>query len=161
MKNGFTLIEVLIAVIMVGLAIASLVGANLSFTQANGIGANISTAEFLSEQVRELTALLPVVDPQTGTVTFGAEEGSLADYDDIDDFDGSGDGITFNPPISSTRSTLTDFGSYSQQVTVKNVNPSNFQQDISDHGSDFVRITVKITYNSKEICSDSWIRARY
>jgi len=98
---------------------------------------------------------------KTGTATFGAEEASLADYDDIDDFNGSGDGITFNPPINSARSTLTGFDSYSQQVTVKNANPANLQQDIGDHGSDFVRITVTIIYGSTEICSDSWIRARY
>ena len=128
MKNGFTLIEVLIAVIMVGLAIAALVGANLSFTKANGMGANISTAEFLSEQIRELTTMLAVVDPQSGTATFGAEEGSLANYDDIDDFDGAGNGLTFNPPITSARSALTDFASYSQKVTVKNVNPANLRQ---------------------------------
>ena len=64
-KNGFSLIEVLIAILLVGLAIASLVGANSAFTQSNGAGTDLSTAEFLLEQVRELTTLLPVIDPAT------------------------------------------------------------------------------------------------
>ena len=72
-KNGFSLIEVLIAVLIVGLAIVSLVAANGAFTMANGAGADLSTAEFLFEQIRELTAPLPVIDPQTGTSTFGSE----------------------------------------------------------------------------------------
>ena len=45
-KQGFTLIEVLVAVVLIGLAIASLVAANSSFTRANGAGVNLSTAEF-------------------------------------------------------------------------------------------------------------------
>ena len=65
-KNGFSLVEVLIAILLVGLAIASLVTANSALTKANGAGADLSTAEFLIEQMRELTAMLAVIDPQTG-----------------------------------------------------------------------------------------------
>jgi prepilin-type N-terminal cleavage/methylation domain-containing protein len=161
MKNGFTIVEILIATILLGLAIAALVGANVSFTKANGMGANLSTAEFLSEQIRELSTMLAVADPQTGTTFFGAEEGGLGSYDDIDDLDGNGSGLTFNPPINSSRAVLTDLAGYSQQVTIKNVNKNNFQLDVTDHSSDFVRITVKIFYGSSELCSNSWIRAKY
>ena len=61
-KQAFTLIEVLIAIILVGLAIASLLGANLAFTRANGTGAQLSTAEFLIEQIREQTVTTPFAD---------------------------------------------------------------------------------------------------
>jgi prepilin-type N-terminal cleavage/methylation domain-containing protein len=157
-KHGFTLIEVLIAVILVGLAIASLVGANGAFTKANGAGTDLSTAEFLLEQIKELTVMLAVVDPVTGTTTFGPEAGeTLATYDDLDDFDNK----TFSPPIDARRNTLGNFASFSQQITVQNVNPSNFEQVVSDHSTSFVRVTVKIYQNSSEICSSSWLRARY
>ena len=157
-KNGFSLIEVLIAILLVGLAIASLVGANSAFTQSNGAGTDLSTAEFLLEQVRELTTLLPVIDPQTGTATFGPETGeTLANYDDLDDFDGA----VFSPPINAERNPLNNFAAYSQQVTVENVSASNFELVVSDHGSNFVRITVRITMNSKEISSACWLRAKY
>jgi prepilin-type N-terminal cleavage/methylation domain-containing protein len=157
-KKGFSLIEVLIAILLVGLAIASLVGANSAFTQSNGAGTDLSTAEFLLEQIRELTALLPVIDPLTETSTFGPETGeTLATYDDLDDFDGA----VFSPPINADRNPLSDFFAYSQQVTVENVSASNFEQVVSDHSSNFVRITVKISMNSKEISSASWLRARY
>ena len=56
-KNGFSLIEVLIAIILTGLAIASLLAANGVFTKAHGAGVNLSTAEFLIEQIKERTAL--------------------------------------------------------------------------------------------------------
>ncbi len=123
-KSGFTLVEVLIATILVGLAIASLVGANISLTRANGVGADLSTAEFLIEQFRELSTLLSVIDPNTGTGYFGSEEAVLADYDDLDDFDGK----SFSPPISANRKVLDDSAAFTQQITVENVNRANFEK---------------------------------
>ena len=63
MARGFSLIEVLIATVLIGLSIAALVAANGSFSMANVTGADLSTAEFLAEQIRELTTMLPVADP--------------------------------------------------------------------------------------------------
>jgi prepilin-type N-terminal cleavage/methylation domain-containing protein len=155
--KGFSLVEVMIAVMLVGLSITALVVASNSFTMANGVGADISTAEFLVEQIRELTTLLPVVDPQTTTTTFGPEEASLASYDDIDDFDTA----TFSPPINSNRATLNDLAGFSQQVTVQNLSSANFDAVVADHSSPFIRITVDIRQNGQLISSANWIRARY
>ncbi len=157
-EDGFSLIEVLIAILLVGLAIASLVTANSAFTKANGAGVELSTAEFLSEQIRELSILLPVIDPNTGISTFGPETGeTLADYDDLDDFDG----VSFSPPISADRNVLNDLAVYRQQITVENVDASDFEQVVSNHGSYFVRVTVKVFLNSREVSSVRWLRARY
>ena len=157
-QSGFSLIEVLFAVLLVGLAIASLMAANGAFTKANGAGTDLSIAEFLIGQIRELTMLLPVIDPQTEIATFGPEAGeTLAIYDDLDDFDAA----SFSPPISAERTSLNQFSTYSQQVTVENVNASNFEQVVADHSSSFVRITVRVYLNSNQISSASWLRARY
>jgi len=167
-EGGFSLIEVLIAIILVGLAVMCLVASNSSFTKANAAGTELSTAEFLAEQIRELTILLPVVDPETEMSTFGpeADEAGLADYDDLDDFDGiMGNGMTFSPPISADRATLNEFAGYSQQVTVENVSAGDFEQVVADHSSAnpryFFRVTTKVLLNSKEITSASWVRAWY
>ena len=157
-KSGFTLIEVLISILLIGLAVASLVAANSAFTKANGAGTDLSTAEFLIEQIRELTMLLPVIDPETEDATFGPETGeTLAGYDDLDDFDG----ITFSPPIDVDRNVLNNFAAFHQVVTVENVNDSNFEQIAADHSSNFVRVSVSVYKNSKVISSTSWLRARY
>jgi prepilin-type N-terminal cleavage/methylation domain-containing protein len=156
-QAGFSLIEVLIAIILIGLAITALLVASSSFTIANGAGADLTTAEFIIEQIRELTALLPVVDPQTSTTTFGPEETDLAYYDDLDDFDSA----SFSPPIDANRNVLNNFAEFSQHVIVENVNPGNLEQVVSDHSSSFVRVTVTVLLNAKEISSVSWIRARY
>jgi prepilin-type N-terminal cleavage/methylation domain-containing protein len=155
-KAGFTFLEVLVAVILVGLGVVSLLAANSAFTKANAAGTDLSTAEFLIEQIRELTTLLPVID-SNNTGVFGPEEATLADYDDLDDFDDA----SFSPPISADRATLSGFAVFTQQITVQNVNPGDFEQVFADHTSNFVRVTVKVLLNSKEVTSTSWIRARY
>ena len=157
-KSGFSLIEVLIAILLVGLAVASLMAGNRALTKANGAGTDLSNAEFLLGEIRELTVLLPVVDPVTDDDTFGPEAGEvLANYDDLDDFDGA----NFSPPICAERSVLNSSAGFSQQITVENVSASNFELVVGDHTSDFVRVTVRILLNSQEISSASWLRARY
>jgi prepilin-type N-terminal cleavage/methylation domain-containing protein len=136
-KNAFTLIEVLFAIILVGIAIVSLVGANISFTKVNGMGADMSTAEFLIEQIRELTA--------------------LATYNDLDDFNGR----SYCPPINSRRTALIDFARFTQQITVENVSAADLQTTVGNNNSDFYRVTVKILLNGQEISTENWIRARY
>jgi len=155
--RGFTLFEVLIAVVLVGLAIASLLASSRALTQANGAASNLSTAEFLIEEVRELTTGLQVIDPEGGTSVFGPEEANLSDYDDLDDFDGA----VFSPPINAQRSALNDQSAFSQQITVENVSASNFEQVVADHSSAFVRITVRVELNGRQISSAQWLRARY
>lgn len=157
-NKGFSLIEVLIAVVLVGIAIASLVASNIAFTKANAAGTELSTAEFLIEQIRELTTLLPVIDPETGDDIFGPETGeTLADYDDVDDFNGA----IFSPPIGvADRNILSGCDAFSQRVAVENVSASDFELVVGAHTSDFVRVTVKVFLNAREISSASWLRAR-
>jgi type II secretory pathway pseudopilin PulG len=136
-KNAFTLIEVLFAVLLVGFAIAALLTANSAFTIANGAGADLSTAEFLIEQIRELTAMmsynsLPTLDEQS-----------------------------YSPPIDADGQILNNFVEWSQRIIVENVSISNFEQVVPDGSSDFVRIKVRVFLNSKQISSACWIRAGY
>ncbi len=158
-ESGFSFIEVLIAIVLVGIAIASLLAANSSFTRSNSAGTELSTAEFLLEQIKELTIRLPVVDPNSGMTTFGpeADETTLADYDDLDDFDDA----VFSPPISADRVTLNGFDAYTQQITVENVSGGNFEQVLTDHGSFFIRVTAKVFFGSKQVVSADWVRASY
>ncbi len=165
--KGFSLIEVLIATVLVGLAIAALVAANGSFSMANVAGADLSTAEFLVEQIRELTTMLPVVDPALPAgalvTVLGPEAGEndVTAYDDVDDFDGF-NSAPLGAPISAQGTLLTNLAAFSQQVTVQKLNPSNFDDAWADDAtSNFVRITVEIRENGRPISSASWIRARY
>ncbi len=135
-KQGFTLVEVLIAMILVGLAIAALMAANRSLSQANGIGAEMSTGELLAEQVRELTM--------------------MTDYPALL---GTFDDVTYSPPKGADGADLSGFDDYSQVVTVENVSDTDFETVVDDGSSHFQKITVKVLLNSEQLCSASWVRA--
>jgi len=154
--SGFSLVEVLISVVLVGLSITALVLASNSFTMANGAGADLSTAEFLIEQIRELTAMIPAVDSDDPT-HFG-QETSGGTYNDVDDFDNA----SFNPPINAAKTVLNDFSSFTQQVVVQKLNPSDLDQAVADTStSPFLRITVTVLQNGEQVSTASWIRANY
>jgi len=158
-KTGFTLLDALLAVMLIGLAVAGLAASSGAFTQYNAAGVDLSTAEFLIEEIRELTAPLPAVDPTSGTATIGTESGEIAvgNYDDLDDFHNK----SFSPPIDVSRTAMPEFSAFTQQVTVQNVSPANLTQAVANHSTDLYRVTVTITKNGQTISSASWIRARY
>ncbi|MBW8017226.1 MAG: prepilin-type N-terminal cleavage/methylation domain-containing protein [Planctomycetes bacterium] len=157
-RSGFTLIEALIATVLIGIAIAALVTSNISHTQANAYGMHTSTAEFLIEEIKAMTMPLEVTDPNSGTSVYGpeADEIAVTDYDDLDDFDG----VTFNPPVDVNGNVLSDFSEYSQVVIVENLDPGDFTNVVADHGSAIVRVSVSVEMNGKEISSTNWIRAQ-
>ena len=133
-QKGFTLIEALFAAMLIGLVIAALAVSSGAATMVNGAGIDLSTAEFLIEEIREQTA--------------------------TDDFDTvvALDGTTYNPPKDISSTDMSEFSAYSQQLTVEYVNPSNLTQ-VSGTATEFVRVTVTIIKNSRPISTASWIRA--
>jgi prepilin-type N-terminal cleavage/methylation domain-containing protein len=136
-RYGFSIIEVLIAILLVGLAIASLIIASGSFTKANSAATDLSTAEFLIEQIRERSI-----------------SAKYSDLRNLEHFDG----VIFSPPISANGESLDNFVAFSEQIIVVNVRESNFEEVVA-YDSGFIRVTVKVFLNSKEISSASWLRA--
>jgi prepilin-type N-terminal cleavage/methylation domain-containing protein len=140
--HGFTLVEVLFAVILVGMAIAGLTAANYAYSQSNGAGTDISTAEYLIEQIHEMTATMTV--------------------DQIYAYGGTGTAWrTAFAPINANGGSLgTTFKAWKQQIKVETL-----QKDLAtaDNGASpkFYRITVRATKNGQPISSATWLRARY
>ena len=132
---GFSLIEAMVASVIIGIAIVGLLFSSGSLTKVNAAGIEISTAEFLTEEIKSRCA-------------------SMA-YDDLPAFAG-----TYSPPQDIYGIALTNFSTFSQQVTVENVSNSDFTVVVGPGGSDFVRITTKILLNGSEISSADWMRAR-
>ena len=135
-SSGFTLIEALFAAMLLGLVVAALAAASGAFTMANGYGVDLSTAEFLIEEIRELTA-----------------------NENVDDLLANFDGQTFNPPKDISNSDMADFSEFSQQVEIDYVESGNFINTVTGP-TDFVRVTVTVTKGGSPVSSTSWIRAR-
>lgn len=131
--GGFTLLESLFAALLIGLVIAALVASNTAFTMANAAGVDLSTAEFLIEEIRERTA----------TMTF----------DDIAVVSEK----QYSPPIDMEGHALNDFDAFTQKLSVRPVSSTDF--DSYDSLSDFKKIVVKIHKNNRLISQASWVRA--
>lgn len=132
---GFTLLEALMAAMLIGLAIAALAASSGAFTAYNAAGVDLSTAEFLIEEVREMTA--PV------------------EFADLDDY-----AVTYTPPVDAGGAEMLEFTAYAQQITVQYANPADLTQ-ASVAATDLRRITVAILKNNQEITRSSWVRANY
>jgi prepilin-type N-terminal cleavage/methylation domain-containing protein len=133
-QKGFTLVEILIAMILMSIGIIGLVVANGTLSKVNGAGIELSTAEFLLEQVRERSALM----------SFSSIE--------------SLDGKTYCPPEDATGIPLPDFVDYTQQITVEHVLETDLEQVDSTNSSPFKRITVEILHSGRIVTSGQWIR---
>ncbi len=131
---GFTLIEAMIAVLLVGLVVTALMLSNGSLTKVNAAGVDISTAEFLIEQMREHVAALPYA----GLAALAAAS-------------------PYSPPVDVNGNAMTQFASFSQQVTVQAVSPADLTT--LQAGSDFSRVTVSVLLNGSPINSATWIRS--
>lgn len=134
-NTGFTLVEILIAMILMSIAVIGLVAANGTLSKVNGAGIELSTAEFLLEQIRERTATM--------------------DFASIDALDGQ----TYSPPQDATGANITDFSDYTQQITVEHVLESDLTQVDGSGTSPFKRITVDILHDGRTVTSGRWIRA--
>jgi hypothetical protein len=134
-KNGFTLIEVLFAAMLIGLVVAAIAVSSGAATMVNGASIDISTAEFLTEEIRERTA----------TVAF----------DDLIALHG----VTHSPPVDIVGTEMPEFGVFSQNISVRYVSKSNLQAVVTGP-THFVRVTVTVTKNNAPISSSSWIRAK-
>lgn len=110
-RRAFTLLETMLALIIIGVGVLAFVDAQTSFVKSNGWSSHAATAQLLANEIREMTRRLPRHDPVTGlflTSTgtgltlsgWGSEAGEVTaqDIDDIDDLDGKVFGTDGNLP---------------------------------------------------------------
>jgi len=156
-RRGFTLLEAALATIIVGVGVLAMVSAQQAFHMKNRWSTHASTGTWLANEIREMTLNLPRHDPVTGLDTWGPEDNevSVADFDDLDDFDGmAGDGIIFaadlgNGPVNARRGIIPNMDGWSQTVTVFNVDPQDMMGDagdVDDGSTDMVVVEVLVEY---------------
>ena len=181
-RGGFTLIETALATVIVGVGVLSIVAAQQAFHKQNAWSTHASTATLLGNEIREMTLRLPRHDPVVGMVfdevtgdplSWGPEPDELwvGDFDDLDDFDGNGDGLIFsadsdppNGPINARREIISNMDGWSQIVTVRNVDPFDITDpDVPDASTSMIVIEVLVTYRAPtkgtaiEMTRVSWI----
>jgi len=169
-RRGFTLIETALATIIVGVGVLSIVAAQQAFHKQNFWSTNASIASRLGNEIREMTLNLPQHDPVTGTAFWGPEDNEtwLGAFDDLDDFDGDGNGLIFsaelgNGPVNARREIIPNMAGWAQIVTVHNVDPFNITSVKPDASTTMMKVDVVVTYQSPqdqapvEMTHVSWI----
>jgi prepilin-type N-terminal cleavage/methylation domain-containing protein len=168
-RHGFTLMEAMLAMSIVGVGILSMMQLFTACTFQNRQAVNMTTAMLLAQNVQETMAGLTFSDPAFGKTYFGAEPGqTVGSYDDVDDFDAK----TFNPPIDSVRQPVSALPNYAQVVSVWPVyanqlssNANTVSPDVSQTTyTGAARVTVRVLHRRdaaspfNEVYRTSWIR---
>ncbi len=169
-RGAFTLIETALAIVIVGVGVLAMVSAQQALHKQNSWSTHASIATSLGNEIREMTLNLPQHDPVTGLAFWGPEptEPSLTDYDDLDDFDGGGNGSIFsaalgNGPINAQRQVIGNMDGWAQIITVQNVDPANITTVRADGSTTLLKMEVIVTFQGPgdaeplEITRVSWI----
>lgn len=157
--RGFTLLETMLALVIVSWGILAFVDAQTAFYRSNTWSSQAATGMLLANELREMTRRLPRHDETNGLTAagFGREAGEITinDLDDIDDFDGISFGLggTFNGPVDAFREIVPEVDNqgnpvltagvpdallgWTQRVLVTKVDPYNFA---GTHPDDYEQI---------------------
>ena len=151
-RGGFTLIEATLATVIVATGVLALVEAQQAYHVKNDFAVRQSTAFLLANEIRELMANRPLLDPQVPNADPGIDLGENPDdprtFDDLDDFvtdatfgaeKGRDYGVLYGGtgPINALGLEIPELRRYQQRIKVIQVNPNQLRQNA---GFDFAVI---------------------
>lgn len=148
-----TLVEVLMAIVLLAIGLAGMLAAISSGTRVNVKAAQRAQASFLAQEIREWTIRLPMVDPD------GQIEGDFDDIWDVQD-------VEFSPPRDGQGQVITDpaLSQWSQRVTVELRDQRDIQSPQPAPGPDetvfpLVYIQVEIRDRGETVFVTGWLAA--
>jgi type II secretory pathway pseudopilin PulG len=147
-RGGFTLAEAMIAVMVLGLAAASVLLPFMSGAAVRSEGINRTLAARLASDLMEQILLLPFHDPGGG-VSPGPESGETVPtgFDNIDDYHGY---TELQGQIrDATGAVFTDsrYANFSRNVTCEYVYVPPQPAESDPAKCEFIRITVQVDYS--------------
>jgi prepilin-type N-terminal cleavage/methylation domain-containing protein len=134
--RGFTLMEVIVTVILLGLALAAVLAGIGLGVQFSGEGSDLTRAVFLAQEIREMTTRLSF-----------SEVAAL-------------DGASYSPPVSAHGETLLGSGDWSQSVNVTWRSDSDPGQTVSAGTSDILFVRVQVFRQGELVLTTGWLVAR-
>lgn len=141
---GFTLLETLLAIIIVGVGVTAAINLFATCAQQNQESVRMTVATNLANNIQELTASASYTDPR-GQWGWGLESGETLNSSngtlDLDDFNGA----SFNPPVDAGWQPQPQLSQYTQTVSVARVKHTDFNTIVtSDEG--VRKVTVKLSF---------------
>ncbi|HHH75981.1 MAG TPA: prepilin-type N-terminal cleavage/methylation domain-containing protein [Phycisphaerae bacterium] len=156
--KGFTLVEVLVASVLVAIGVTSLLAAMATSTQSNTAGRDLAQGALLCQEIREWTLGLPLTDPDPESQDNppgpdGSDPQTFVD--DLDDLLG----VTFSPPRDASGLAITDMDQWSQTINITWRKSGDVSTTVLAGSSDVVYVEVVISRLGNEVCRTGWIVA--
>lgn len=143
-RRGFTLVEVILAILVVGVGLTASMRALTAVMNTSRVSRESRLARELALNLLAEISLLPFEDPD-GSPVFGPEPGegtsTRAAFDDIDDYRARSE----SPPQKKDGTVEAGTTGYTRSVAVVSVSPTNFETVLPDGSSDAKRITVAVS----------------
>ena len=139
-RQGFTLLEVAIATVIIALGITALMSTLRAGTTVSTAGNNLTTAMFLAQNVHEWTARLQFRDASTPPTSPGSNP--TDDPQCIEDLDGA----VYTIPRDGTGEEIPDLPNWAQTVSLEWRNPTELTAKVDPGMSDVIHVTVDIRH---------------
>lgn len=155
-RDGFTIVEASIAVLLVGILLTASIGTVGALAQSRRVQADRRGGYALAEQLMTEIMATAFADPDQ-TPSFGPETGesSRALFDDVDDYNG----YSASPPTARDGTALTGYTGWTRSVVVAFVNPAS--PDVVVASSTLKKITVTVTSPTGKTTIISGWRSKY
>ena len=170
-RGGFTLIEVAVATIIVGVGLAALMVSVESSTRVNDVGGRLAQGTFLAQEIREWTLALPFSTPNPLHVGNPPGPDGIDPHVFVDDLDDLM-GVTFKPPQNGNKFTkegieepehvMTALPDWSQTITMAWRDPNNVAAPApgGPGTSDVIYVHVDVAYRDRTVYSTNWLVTR-
>jgi prepilin-type N-terminal cleavage/methylation domain-containing protein len=154
--GGFTLIEIVIATILVGLALAAMMVSVRSNTRVSDAGTKLTQASFLAQETREWTLTLPFRDQDVGDRNNPPGPDGSDPQVWVDDLDDLMD-VTYCPPRDGQGFAITALPAWSQTISLTWRDPNNLGSTVAAGTSEIIYVNVDVKHRNKLVVSSGWL----
>ena len=157
---GFTLVEVLLTVVILGVAFVAFLSAMQTGIRTGAESSDLTQAMLYAREMREWTRSLPFTDPDAADAGNPVGPDNVTNgvpyVDDVDDLLGA----TFSPPRDSFGYAISDATGWSESVTLTWRSELDPTVDVSDGASNIIHIEVKLVKGGETVLTTGWLRAK-
>jgi Tfp pilus assembly protein PilV len=152
--RGFTLVEAALTMVIIGTGVMAMLQLLTAGTMSNSSAAELTTAVQLANNVHEIALSLPFTCAANPTSTTYKDAGGPANYTYLWDLNGD----TYKPPLDIRRNAINTYATWTQQVTVQSVDPTNLDAVRPNSVTlPTARLTVVVKHNAKIVYKATWL----